>query len=266
MRSGSISLPRPFRNLYGHRPAGVLFPSTARGLEVQFLQALGDGSYAACPHGAVVHLDHGRYLEPRPGEEDLVRGVEFRAAHLSFYDRHTELLAGEFHDGVARYALQDVRRYGRCDELALPEEEDVRRTRLGDLPVLGEEDGVVVARPVRLIDRERRVDVGARALGAGRDGVVRRAPPGRDTDPEARKLDVVGHGDREDGEFGLPLQVHPDGLGTLVSQGADVGVLPWGVATQDLQRDLTELVDGDGQVYTEQPAGPLEALVVLAHL
>src|SRR5918995_1351446 len=69
---------------------------------------------------------------------------------------------------------------------------------LGDLAVLGEEDGVVVACHVRLIDGERGVDVGARALGAGRDGVVRRAPPGRYTDLQTRKLDVVAHGDRED--------------------------------------------------------------------
>src|SRR5215203_3038281 len=266
MKGGSISSRRPLRNLDGHRPVGILFPPAACGLEVQLLQALGDGPYVARPDGSVVDLRDRCDLEPRPGEEDLISGVELRTAHLALYDRYLELLAGELHDGVARYALQDVRRDGRRDELALPNEEDVRRARLGDLPILGEEDGVVVARPVRLVDRERRVDVGARALGPRRDGVVRGAPPGRDTDPEARKLDVVGHGDREDREFGLSLQVHPDGLGGLVSQRTDGGVLARGVATQDLQRDVAELVDGDGQLYTEQPAGPLEALVVLAHL
>src|ERR671912_2709585 len=190
MKGGSISSRRPLRNLDGHRPVGVLLPLAARGLEVQFLQALGDGPYAAGADGTVVHLDHGRYLEPRPREEDLVRGVELRAVHRTLYDRHPEFFARQLHDGVARYALQDVRRYGRGDELALPDQEDVRRARLGDLAVLGEEDGVVVARHVRLIDRERRVDVGARALGAGRNGVVRRTPPGRDADLKASKLDV----------------------------------------------------------------------------
>src|SRR5918994_8009529 len=250
MKGGSISSRRPLRNLDGHRPVGVLLPLAARSLEVQFLQALRDGSYAASPDGTVVHLDDGCDLEPRPREEHLVCGVELRTSNLALLDGHPELFACQLHDSVARYALQDVRRYGRCDELALPDQEDVRRASLGDLAVLGEEDGVVVTRRARLIDRERRVDVGARALGAGRDGVVRRTPPGRDTDLKARKLDVVAHGDREDREFGLALQVHPHGLGCLVSQGTDVGVLARGVAAQDLQRDVTELLDGMGQLYT----------------
>src|SRR5688500_11818347 len=160
MKGGSISSRRPLRNLDGHRPVGILFPLAARGLEVQFLQALGDGSYAAGSDRTVVDLDDGRYLEPRPREEDLVRGVELRAVHRALNDGHPELFAGELHDGVARYALQDVSRYGRGDELALPDQEDVRRASLGDLAVLGEEDGVVVACHVRLVDRERRVDVG----------------------------------------------------------------------------------------------------------
>src|SRR5215217_2958482 len=250
MKGGSISSRRPLRNLDSDGPVGVLLPLAARGLEVQFLQALGDGSYTAGPDGTVVHLDDGCDLEPRPREEDLVCGVELRTAHLTLYDGHPELLAGQLHDGVARYAFQDVRRDRRGDELALPDQEDIRRASLGDLAVLGKEDGVVVACHVCLIDGERRVDVGARALGAGRDGVIRRAPPGRDTDLQARKLDVVAHGDREDREFGLTLQVHPYGLGGLVSQGTDVSVLARGVAAQDLQRDIAELLDSLGQLYT----------------
>src|SRR5918993_1335202 len=250
MKGGSISSRRPLRNLYGDGPVGVLFPLTARGLEVQLLQALGDGSYAPGPDGTVVHLDDGRYLEPRPREEDLVCGVELCAVHRTLDNRHPELLARQLHNGVARYALQDVRRDGRCDDLALPDQEDVRRASLGDLAVLGEEDGVVVACHVRLIDGEGRVDVGARAFCAGRDGVVRRTPPGRDADLQARKLHVVAHGDREDREFGLTLQVHPYGLGGLVSQGTHVSVLARGVAAQDLQRDIAELLDSIGQLYT----------------
>src|SRR5215210_5388600 len=250
MKGGSISSLRPLRNLDGDGPVGILLPLAARGLEVQFLQALCNGPYAARPDATVVYLDNGRYLEPRPREEDLVCGVELRTTHLALYDGHPKLLACQLHDGVARYALQDVSRDGRCDELTLPDQEDVRCASLGDLAVLGEEDGVVVACHVRLIDGERRVDVGARALGAGRDGVIRRAPPGRDTDLQTRKLHIVAHGDREDREFGLTLQVHPHGLGGLVSQGTDVGVLARGVAAQDLQRDIAELLDGIGQLYT----------------
>src|SRR5215213_406848 len=266
MKGGSISSRRPLRNLDGDGPVGVLLPLAARGLEVQFLQALGDGSYTAGPDGTVVHLDDGCDLEPRPREEHLVCGVELRTAHLALYDGHPELLVGQLHDGVARYALQDVRCDGRCDKVALPDEEDVRRARLGDLAVLGEEDGVVVASHVRLVDRERRVDVGARALGAGRDGVVRRAPPGGDTDLQARKLDVVAHGDGEDGELRIPLEVDTHRFDGLEGQRPDVGVHARRVAPQYLQRNVAELVDRGGQVYTQEPAGLLETLVVLAQL
>src|SRR5215210_624455 len=136
MKGGSISSRRPFRNLDGHRPVCVILPLAAGGLEVHLLQALGDGPYAARPDGTVVDLDHGCYLESRPREEDFVCGVELRTAHLALYDGYPELLACELHDGVARYALQYVSSYGRCDELTLPDEEDVRRARLGDLAVL----------------------------------------------------------------------------------------------------------------------------------
>src|SRR5215210_2883852 len=249
MKGGSISSRRPLRNLDGHRPVCVLFPPAPRGLEVQLLQPLGDGSYATRSDGTVVYLDDGCDLKPRPREEDLVCGVEFRAVHCTLYDGDSELFVGEFHDGVARYALQDIRRYGRRDEPSLPHEEDVRRARLGDLAVLGEEDGVVVASHVRLVDRERRVDVGARALGAGRDGVVRRAPPGGDTDLQARKLDVVAHGNREDGELRIPLEVDTHRFDGLEGQRPDVGVHARGVAPQYLQRNVAELVDRGGQVY-----------------
>src|SRR5215216_5146506 len=145
MKGGSISSRRPLRNLDSDGPVSVLLPLAARGLEVQLLQALGNRSYTAGPDGTVVHLDHRGYLEPHPGEEDLVCGVELRTAHRELYDRHPELLAGQLHNGIARYALKDVSRDGRCDKLALPDQEDVRRASLGDLTVLGEEDGVVVA-------------------------------------------------------------------------------------------------------------------------
>src|SRR5215212_2876600 len=266
MKGGSISSRRPLRNLDGHGPVCVLFPPAPRGLEVQLLQPLDDGSYAARPDGTVVDLNHRCDLEPRPREEDLVCGVELRAVHRTLCDGDPELFAREFHDGVARYALQDVRCYGRRDELAFPDEEDVRRARLGDLAVLSEEDGVVVTGHVRLVDRQRRVDVGTRALGAGRDGVVRRAPPGGDTDLQARKLDVVAHGNREDGELRFTLEVDTHRFDGLEGQRPDVGVHARGVAPKYLQRNVAELVDRGGQVYTQEPAGLLETLVVLAQL
>src|SRR5919112_4124759 len=266
MKGGSISLPRRLRNLDGHGPVGVLFPCAAGGLEVQLLQTLGDGTYAARPDGPVVHRDDGRDLEPRPGEEHLIGGGELGAVYNPLDDRHPELLAGELHHGVTGYAFEDIGRNRRRDELALPYEEDVGRAGLRDLPVLRQEDGVVVASPVGFIDREGRVDVGARALGPCRYGIVRRAPPGGDADLQAGELHVVAHGDREDGELRLPRKVHPDGLHRLERQRPYVGVHARGVATQDLQRGVAELVHAHGQVDVQQAAGLLEALVVLAQL
>src|SRR5215204_5841565 len=132
MKGGSISSRRPLRNFDGDGPVSVLFPLAARGLEVQLLQALGDGSYAAGPDGTVVHLDHGRYLEPRPSADDLVCGVELRAVHRTIHDGHPELFARQLHDGVAGYSLQEVIRYWRVDEWALPDQEDGRCAGLGD--------------------------------------------------------------------------------------------------------------------------------------
>src|SRR5688500_3118052 len=122
MWGGSISPPRPLRNLDGDGPIGVRVPAAAGGLEVQLLQTLGDGADAARAYRAVVDLCDGRYLEARPGEEDLVGGVELRPAHLALDDRHPELLLRELHHGVARYALENICRDGRRDELALPDE------------------------------------------------------------------------------------------------------------------------------------------------
>src|SRR5919107_3471042 len=264
MKGGSISLPRRLRNLDGHGPVGVLVPPATCGLEVQLLQTLDDGTYAARPDGPVVHLDDGRDLEPRTGEEHLIGGVELRPVHVALHYGHPKLFLRELHHGVAGYALQYVRRNRRRDERALPHEEDVGRAGLRDLPILSQEDGVVVAAPVGLVDREGRVDVGARALGPRRDGIVRRAPPGGDADLQAGELHVVAHGDREGGELRMPQEVHTHRLHGLERQRPYIGVHAWGVAAQDLQRDVAELVHAHGQVDVQQAAGLLEALVVLA--
>src|SRR5919112_443321 len=193
------------------------------------------------------------------------RGLEVQLLQ-TLDDGHPQLVGRELHDGVARYALQYVGRNRRGDELPLPDQEDVGGARLRDLPVLREEDGVVVAAHVRLVHGERGVDVGARALGARRDGVVGGAPPGGDAHLQARELDVVAHRDREDGELRPPLQVHAHRFDGLERQRPDVRVDPRCVPPEYLERNVTELVDAHGQVYAEQPAGLLEALVMLAQL
>ena len=96
---------------------------------------------------------------------------------------------------------------------------------------------------MRLVHRERRVDVRAGQLPSRRDGGIRRPTPGGDAALEARELDVVAHRDREDGELRLAEQVHPDRGRRLVGQRPDVGVLARGVAFEDLQRNVAQLVD-----------------------
>src|SRR5215210_1572018 len=234
MWGGSISPPRPLRNLDGDGPVGVRVPAAAGCLEVQLLQALGYGADAARADGAVVHRDHGRYLEACAGKEDLVRRVELGPANVALRNGEVELPLGELHHRVAGYALEDVRGNPRGYELALPNEEDVGSTRLGDEACLVEEDGVVLAGLVGRVVREGRVDVGAGALGASRDRVVRHPPPRGDAGLEPGKLDVVAHRHREDRELRLTLEVDTDRLDGLVRQRPYVSVLARGVAAQDL--------------------------------
>src|ERR671920_824840 len=98
MKGGSISLPNPFRNLDGHGPVGVLFPRTPRGLEVQLLQTLDDGTDAPRSYGTVVDLDDWCDLEPRPREEHLVSRVELGPADLALDDLHPKLVGRKLHD------------------------------------------------------------------------------------------------------------------------------------------------------------------------
>src|SRR5918998_1804617 len=257
---------RPLRHLDGDGPIGVLVPAAAGGPKVKLLQALGDRPDGACPDGAGGDLGDRRDLEPRARQEDLVGGVELRPVHVALDDRKLHLLLRQLHHGVARDALEYVRRDRRRDELPLADEKDVGRARFGDVPVLGEKDGVVVAGPVRLVHGERGVYVRARKLAPRGYGRIGRPAPTRDAAPEARQLDVVAHRDRKDGERVVPEQVDPDGGYALVGQRPDVRVLARGVALEDLERRVAELVYAQGQVDAEHPTAPLEALVVFAHL
>src|SRR5215207_4454453 len=137
IRGASISPGRLLRNLDGHGPVRVLGPVAARGLEIQLLQARRHRSHLAGPYGAVVYLDDGRYLEPRPRQEDLVGDVQLGSSYVALVDGHPEFLLGELHYRVARDAFEDVRRDGGRHEAALADQEDVRRARLGDEPALG---------------------------------------------------------------------------------------------------------------------------------
>src|SRR5215217_4731458 len=125
MQSVSISPGGFLCNLDGNRPVGVSLPFAASRLEVQFLQAPGDGSDLPVPDGPAVHLDDGRYLESCSGEKHLVRRVKLRPIHVSLGGQHPELLLRELYDSISCDPLQDVCRYGRRNEPALAHEKDV---------------------------------------------------------------------------------------------------------------------------------------------
>ena len=82
-RGGSISLPRPLRNLDGDGPVFVAVQALAGGPEVELLQALGDGADAAravLERDGLIFFD--RWQQPR--EHPLV-AVE-RAIRGQFKD------------------------------------------------------------------------------------------------------------------------------------------------------------------------------------
>jgi hypothetical protein len=64
--SRAIATPRPAPPPRRRRSNRVLVPAAAGGLEVQLLQALGDGADATRAYRAVVHLDDGAIWKPVP--------------------------------------------------------------------------------------------------------------------------------------------------------------------------------------------------------
>src|SRR5205823_4280265 len=85
---------------------------------------------------------------------------------------------------VARDADEDRgREVGRVDD-TVADGEDALAGAVGDEAVAGQEDRLVVAGPVRLTDREHRVEIDAGRLRDMRDDVRPDAFPARDLRPD----------------------------------------------------------------------------------
>jgi hypothetical protein len=87
------------------------------------------------------------------------------------------LVAHELDQALAGHALEEVIADRRGQRHAVADHEDVRRARLVDVAVGGQDHGLVVAVEFRLGLLERHVDVAADDLAARRQGFVGVAPP-----------------------------------------------------------------------------------------
>ena len=126
-----------------------------------------------------------RHLGGRPAHEHLVGEVEV-GADQRLLDHLVAEVARDLDDRVARDPVQDPgREVGRVDH-AVADDEDRLARAVGDVPVRREQDRLVVARLLRLGDREHRVQVDAGRLRGVRDDVRRDPLPARDLRADAR--------------------------------------------------------------------------------
>ena len=116
---------------------------------------------------------------------------------------------------------------GGVERDAVADDEEVRRRRLVDVAVGGQHDRLVEAVELGLGLLEGHVHVAADDLAAGRQRLVRVAPPGRGHDPAARfGVDVVAERHGDDVQLVLEvMEPDADRAGRLVERRPDVGVL-----------------------------------------
>ena len=119
------------------------------------------------------------------------------------------------------------------------------------------------ARPPRL--RLRALVLPRVRLAAGRQRVVRVAPPGRGNHPHAvLGVDVVPERDRDDVQLVRQLvEADPDRPGRLVEGRADIGIGAEAVAPDRFHDEAGQLVDGRDVVHEQDPARLANALDVL---
>ena len=96
-------------------------------------------------------------------------------------------LLEQLHDRLAGHALEDVVADRRRERDAVADDEQVRRRRLVDVAVGGQDERLVEAVELGLGLLEGHVHVAADDLAAGRQRLVGVAPPGRGHDPDARR-------------------------------------------------------------------------------
>ena len=176
-------------------------------------------------------------------------------------------LARELHDDVARDALEHAVARRRRHEHAVAHAEDVLARALGDVAVLGEHHGLVVAGVEHLDLGEDAVQVLARGLGgAGQRRVVERldaARLGAHAVLDALLAEVGAP--RPGGDDDLHRRVHGEQAHLAVAaedQRADVAGLEL-VALEHLEGGVVELLDRVRHRHVVELGGPLDPLEVL---
>src|SRR5439155_26653328 len=220
----------------------LLYLAVDRG-EVEVLEGASDLAHLALTDGPAVDLRHRSDLDAGAAQEDLVGDVELGAVDAPLHDRHPELRR-ELEDGTPRDADQDVVGDGGCDELAAHHQEDVGGAALGDVPVAGEQDGLVEACLLGVGDGQRRVDVSPGRLGPGGDSVVVVAAPARNRhDQPAGDVEVRAHRGAEATEAVLEMEeTDLDHRRGFVGDRTNVHVLPIAGSPNDLNRDVAQLL------------------------
>ena len=148
--------------------AGIV---AAYGEEVGILHPEGDRSRPARADRAPIHLDDGRHLNSGTTEERLIGLIDLGPVHASLDDIELEVECQPHHRRPGD-AHQDVVGDGWRHQRPPLHHEEVGGASLGDMPVFGQHQTVVVSRRVGVFRRERGIDVRPSDLGPRRDAVV----------------------------------------------------------------------------------------------
>src|SRR5688572_30767986 len=167
---------------------------------------------------APVDLDDRADLGAGAAQEDLVGDVQLGTVDRALDDLVPHVGPRDVDEPAARDALEDVVGHGRRDEDTPLDYEQVLGAALADVPIGGQDDGLVESVELRLALCERTVHVGAGDLSARRDGVVIGPAPAADLGPDAALgVDVLAERDAEDGDVGVEVvEANPDRLGALI--------------------------------------------------
>src|SRR5215212_537666 len=192
----------------------------------------------------VVDLPERRHLRGGAAHEGLVGEVEV-GTDQALLDHSIAEILGDLDHSVARDPRQDRgREVGRVDDAVL-DDEDVLAGPVGDISLRGQQNRLVIARPIRLRDREHRVQVDAGRLGDVRDHVRAYPLPARDlrADPVLQALLA---------EVGAPGPAHDHDVDRVADRGdAELAVAEEGNRTQVALREAVysdQLVAGRTQL------------------
>ncbi len=155
-------------------------------------------------------------------------------------------------------------------DLALDHQEDVGAGAFRHLAAIVQHERVGIARPLRLVLRQRADHVEAGRLRVGRRGFRRGPLPFRPAEPDALLEQLRREIGRplpdRDGEVNLVLlRRHAHHLAAAPRHRADIGVLQLH-RLQDLQAGGIDLRDAVGDLEAEDLGGLHQPLVMLGHL